>query len=106
MFYVMAIGWLFTTILFIAGGNISDIRHLTWTSLTGIGFLGVFCSGLAYIAWYDSLQVVPASQVGTFLYIEPLVAVVAAWAMLGEKIIIITLIGGAIILLGVKLAQK
>jgi drug/metabolite transporter (DMT)-like permease len=106
MFYVMAIGWIFTTILFVAGGNISDIRHLTWTSLIGIAFLGVFCSGLAYIAWYDGLQAVPASQIGAFLYIEPLVAVVTAWAMLGENILLITLIGGATILLGVKLAQK
>jgi drug/metabolite transporter (DMT)-like permease len=106
MFYVMAIGWLFTTILFIASGNVSDIRNLTWTSLIGVGFLGIFCSGLAYIAWYDGLQAVPASQIGAFLYIEPLVAVLVAWVILGENILFITLAGGAIILMGVKLVQK
>ena len=106
MFFVMAIGWLFTTILFISSGNVSDIRNLTWTSLIGVGFLGIFCSGLAYIAWYDGLQAIPASQIGAFLYIEPLVAVVVAWAILGENILFITLAGGAIILMGVKLVQK
>jgi drug/metabolite transporter (DMT)-like permease len=106
MFYVMTIGWLFTSILFITGGGIEDIRHMTWTSLAGICFLGIFCSGLAYIAWYDGLQALPATQIGAFLNIEPLVAVIIAWPILGESILLITLAGGAIILLGVRLVQK
>jgi drug/metabolite transporter (DMT)-like permease len=106
MFYIMAIGWLFTSILFITGGGIADLRHLTWTSFWGICFLGVFCSGLAYIAWYDGLHALPATQIGAFLNIEPLVAVIVAWPILGESILFITLAGGAIILLGVRLVQK
>jgi drug/metabolite transporter (DMT)-like permease len=106
MFYVMAIGWLFTSILFVTGGGIEDIRHLTWTSFGGICFLGIFCSGLAYIAWYDGLQVLPVTQIGAFLNIEPLVAVIVALPILGESIVFITLAGGVIILLGVRLVQK
>jgi drug/metabolite transporter (DMT)-like permease len=106
MFYVMAIGWLFTSILFFTGGGIADISHITWTSFMGVGFLGIFCSGLAYIAWYDGLQALPASQIGAFLYMEPLVAVIVAWAILGESILLITLAGGVIILCGVRLVQK
>jgi drug/metabolite transporter (DMT)-like permease len=68
--------------------------------------LGIFCSGLAYIAWYDGLQAVPASQVGAFLYIEPLVAVLVAWVILREDLLPISLVGGAIILFGVRLVQK
>jgi drug/metabolite transporter (DMT)-like permease len=106
MFYVMVIGWLFTSILFITEGGIGDIRHLTLTSFSGICFLGIFCSGLAYIAWYDGLQALTATQIGVFLNIEPLVAVIIAWPVLGESILVITLVGGAIILLGVRLVQK
>jgi drug/metabolite transporter (DMT)-like permease len=106
MFYVMTFGWLFTSFLFMTSGNIQDIRNMTWTSLLGVIFLGIFCSGLAYIAWYDGLQEIPASQIGAFLYIEPLVAVIVAWLVLGEDILLITLIGGAIILLGVRFVQK
>jgi drug/metabolite transporter (DMT)-like permease len=106
MFYVMAFGWLFTSVLFIANDNFRDIGNITGTSLAGISFLGIFCSGLAYIAWYDGLKALPASQVGAFLYIEPLVAVIVAWLVLGEYLLPITLIGGAIILLGVRLVQK
>lgn len=106
MFFVMTFGWLFTSVLFFTSSNVQNIGNLTWTSLFGIGFLGIFCSGLAYIAWYDGLQAIPASQVGAFLYIEPLVAVIVAWIILGESLLLITLLGGAIILLGVRLVQK
>jgi len=106
MFYVMAIGWLLTSILFLSSGNVADIRHITSSSLIGVGFLGIFCSGMAYIAWYDGLQALPASQIGAFLYLEPLVAVLVAWAVLGESLIPISLLGGAVILLGVRLVQK
>ncbi len=106
MFIVMTIGWLFTSILFFTGGGIRDIGHLTWTSISGVCFLGIFCSGLAYIAWYDGLQVLSPTQIGAFLYIEPLVAVIIAWVILGEKIFLITMAGGVIILLGVRLVQK
>lgn len=106
MFFVMAIGWLFTSILFFISGNVSDIGDLTITSLMGVGFLGIFCSGLAYLAWYDGLQAVPASQIGAFLYIEPLVAVVVAWAILNETLLLSALAGGLVILFGVRLVQK
>ena len=106
MFIIMTIGWLFTSILFFTGGGLSDVFHITWTSFIGVGFLGIFCSGLAYIAWYDGLQALPATQIGAFLYIEPLVAVIVAWAILGESILLVTLAGGGIILLGVRLVQK
>jgi drug/metabolite transporter (DMT)-like permease len=106
MFFVMLIGWLFTSVLFLTNRNVADIKNLTWTSLIGIGFLGVFCSGLAYIAWYDGLKAVPATQIGAFLYLEPLVAVFIAWLILGEYLLSISLFGGVIILLGVRLVQK
>ena len=106
MFFVMLIGWLFTSVLFFTTGNIEDIGNITLTSLIGVSFLGIFCSGLAYLAWYAGLQAVPASQIGAFLYMEPLVAVIVAWPILGEELLPVSLVGGAIILLGVRLVQK
>lgn len=106
MFYVMTIGWLFTTMLFFTSRSISNTDHITWPSLAGVGFLGIFCSGLAYIAWYDGLQALSATQIGAFLYLEPLIAVLVAWAILGEPLIPITLLGGAIILVGVRMVQR
>lgn len=106
MFYVMAAGWLFTSILFIYAKGWSELGHLQWDGWLGVLFLGVFCSGLAYIAWYDGLQAIQASQVGAFLYIEPLVAVVTAALVLGESFSWTSLLGGGVILSGVWLVQQ
>ncbi len=105
MFYVMSFGWLFISILFFARQNISEIGKLTINGWFGITFLGVFCSGLAYIAWYDALQALTTAQTGVFLYIEPLITVVVAFFILGEAITSALLIGGAVIILGVWLVN-
>jgi len=106
MFYVMTLGWLFTNVLFFAGPGFAEVPQLSLQGWLGVGFLGVFCSGLAYIAWYDALQALEASQVGVFLYIEPLVAVALSALILGEAITPALLLGGAIILLGVYLVNR
>jgi len=101
MFYVMLLGWLISSIVFFSGSDWMQIPHLTRAGWTGIAFLGIICSGLAYIAWYDALQALPAAQVGAFLYIEPIVTMFVAALILNEKITLASLLGGGIILLGV-----
>ena len=107
MFYVMLLGWLFTTIwIFCFGPCISEIPVLTIKCWIAILMLGIFGSGLAYIAWYDALQVIPASQLGVFLNIEPLVTAMLAPVMIGETVTAISLVGGAVIIFGVWLVNK
>jgi len=106
MLYVMALGWLFTTPLFFAEKGFSEIGQLTFSGWMSIAFLGVFCSGFAYIFWYDALKSISASQVGAFLYLEPLVAAVVAAFLLDEKILATALAGGALILVGVWIVNR
>ena len=106
MFYVMFLGWIFTSLLFIPSTGWSEIPRLTLNGWIGILFLGIFCSGLAYIAWYDALQALSAAQTGVFLYMEPLVAVVVAAIVLGEAITGASLVGGGIILFGVWIVNR
>lgn len=106
MLYVITLGWLFTTPLFFADKGFGEIDQLTFSGWMSIAFLGVFCSGLAYIFWYDALKSITASQVGVFLYLEPLVAMVVAAFLLDEKILATSLAGGALILLGVWIVNR
>lgn len=106
MFYVMTLGWIFISILFVAGSGFNEINRLTASGWVAVIFLGVLCSGIAYIFWYDALQEIPASRLGVLLYIEPLVAVVVAAIILGEAITLPALIGGAVILFGVWMVNK
>jgi drug/metabolite transporter (DMT)-like permease len=104
--YVLGIGWLLSTVLLVAGPGFSEIAHLTLEGWLGVAFLGIFCSGLAYIFWYDALAVLPASQVGAFVYLEPLVTVVVAAVILAEPIFWSSIVGGFVILGGVWLVQR
>lgn len=106
MFYVMAFGWLFSSVLFFAEGGLSQIGYIPWDGWVGIAFLGIFCSGLAYIFWYDALQALPVAQTGAFLYLEPVVTVIVAALILGERLYFATLTGGVVILAGVWLVNR
>jgi drug/metabolite transporter (DMT)-like permease len=107
MFYVMLLGWLFTTVwIFGFGPGISEIGQLTFSGWSAVLMLGIFGSGFAYIAYHDALQALPASQLGAFLNIEPLVTALLAAVMIGESLTIVSLIGGAIIIFGVWLVNR
>jgi drug/metabolite transporter (DMT)-like permease len=107
MFYVMLFGWLFTCIwIFSIGPGLTEIPALTPKGWGAILMLGIFGSGLAYIAWYDALREIPASQLGVYINIEPLITTVLAAMMISEPITAITLIGGAIIIFGVWLVNR
>jgi drug/metabolite transporter (DMT)-like permease len=106
MFFVMSFGWVFTTIPFISGSGFSEIGALTVSGWLSILFLGIACSGLAYVFWYDGLQAVSASQVGVMLYIEPIVAVAVAAIILGEPILFTSVLGGLGIIVGVYWVER
>ncbi len=107
MFYVMLLGWLFASIwLFGFGPGWSEIPGLTLNGWNNVLILGVFGSGLAYIAWYDALQAIPASQLGAFIYVEPLVTMILATFLLGETITAVSMLGGAATIAGVYLVNR
>jgi drug/metabolite transporter (DMT)-like permease len=106
MFYVMSFGWLFSSILFFVGSGIRQIPQIPWDGWIAITFLGIFCSGIAYIFWYDALKVLPVAQTGAFLYLEPMITVIVAALVLREAILLATLVGGITILFGVWLVNR
>lgn len=54
-------------------------------SILAWAYLTVFGSLIAFSAYVWLLHKVPAAQVSTYAYVNPLVAVVLGWAMAGEK---------------------
>jgi drug/metabolite transporter (DMT)-like permease len=105
MFFVMTMGWVFTTIMFMFGSGLNDLRNLTYSGWVAILFLGIFCSGFAYIFWYDGLQVLSVAQAGAFVYLEPFITVILAAAILDEKLTWASILGGITILIGIWLVQ-
>jgi drug/metabolite transporter (DMT)-like permease len=104
MLYVMLGGWLAAALPWLITGGLGDVGRLTPTGWVALVFLGVFCSGLAYVFWYDALRILPAARVGILLYLEPLVTMVVAAALLGEAVTAAAILGGLVILAGVRVA--
>jgi drug/metabolite transporter (DMT)-like permease len=105
-FWVMTLGWMFTSVAFAAGGKYAEIPQLDTRGWLAMIYLGIFTTGLAYIAWFSALSQLPAAQTGAFLFIEPLTSMVVAANILDEKITVISLLGGVVILFGIWLVNK
>lgn len=106
MFYIMTFGWLFSSILFFAGPGLESITNIPFDGWIALTFLGIFCSGFAYIFWYDALQALPVAQTGAFLYIEPIITVIVAAIVLHERLLLATIIGGITILIGIWMVNR
>ena len=102
----MFFGCLFLAPFFLAAGAWRDYGRLSSTGWGAVLFLGIACSGLGYLFWYGALERIEASRVAAFLYLEPLVTLSAAVALLGEPVLPTTLAGGVLLLVGVALVQR
>ena len=109
---IMTILYLFIMMLIIVSpftinsNNFNDVINLSLKGWLSIFFLGILCSGLSYVIWAEAMNEMPASKVGAFLYLEPFVTVFTAWLLLSEKITLLMMISGLIIIGGVVLVNK
>jgi drug/metabolite transporter (DMT)-like permease len=104
--FVMALGWIFVLPFLARAQGWNELSRLSMGGWLAVAFLGIFCSGLAYIFWYDALAQIDASQVAAFIYLEPFVTVVVAAMVLSEPFTWMTFVGGLTILLGVYLVNR
>ncbi|MDE5772941.1 MAG: DMT family transporter [Muribaculaceae bacterium] len=69
-------------------------------------FLVIFCSLLAYIVWNWVMKVLGPVATNNYLYLQPLVTMIAAYFVLGEHIYLLGYIGCALIIGGLIVADK
>lgn len=100
-FYMCLIGFMLTSPFIIRNKGWESLNLLTHTEWAHLVFLGVFVSGIAYWYWGKALEVLEASKVSMFLYLEPLTTLIAAIILLHEKVILKSVLGGFTIILGV-----
>ena len=84
---------------------IRSVLHLSTQGWVSILFLGILCSGAAYVMWAAALKEMEAAKVGAFLYFEPFVTVIASWLILNEQITFLMILAGIVITSGVILVN-
>ena len=104
---------LLTTTLQMVGGTVAlglagavrgerfDVDAVSGQSVAALAYLVVFGSLVAFTAYSWLLGVAPVSQVATYAYVNPVVAVLLGVLVAGEAVETVTLVGGAITVLAV-----
>ena len=102
----MLFGWLMLVPFFVYDQGWLQLPNLSLKGWSALVFLGVGCSGLGYLFWYSALERLEVSRVAAFLYLQPLVTLLAAVLLLNETVSAATVIGGLVVLLSVFVIQR
>jgi drug/metabolite transporter (DMT)-like permease len=73
----------------------------TTSAWMAFAFLLVFGSLISFTSFLKALHLLPTRVVFTYGYVNPVLATVLGWLILGERIAGVTLAGGGLVLLGV-----
>ena len=85
---------------------------ITWSAFANpvvVGnllFLGIVASLICYWSWNMVLEKLGAIKATNYLYLNPIVALITSWIVLDERITALALLGTALILTGMYMAQK
>lgn len=69
-------------------------------------FLGFFCSACAYLAWNAIMRVLGSIKANNYLYVQPIITMVAGYLVFGEKIALLGYIGCVLIIGGILISEK
>ena len=79
---------------------------VTATSVLVILVLGVFCAGVSSILYLTALREEEVSRLAFFIYLMPVFASLFAWLLREEMVEAVTVICGAVIVLGIFIATR
>jgi drug/metabolite transporter (DMT)-like permease len=87
----------------LARPGLGEVDAVGWGCLL---YLVLVASILSYTLWNYALARVEASRVAIFTNLQPVATALAAWALLGEPLTWGVFASGALVLTGVRLAQR
>jgi len=97
----MVMGLAVIAVATLASGQAHELLRVSVKGWVCLGYLGLLSSGLGYLFWNAGVEEIGPSAASAFLYLEPLAALAAGRIMLGEAVAATTVLGGALILVGV-----
>lgn len=89
----------------VAAGELGQIHtsRISLPSALAVAYLIVFGSLIAFSAYMWLLRAAPLSTVGTYAYVNPVVAVFLGWLFLDEAVSLRTVVAGVVIVLAVAM---
>ena len=101
--------WVGAPILFAIG--VPELVRTDWSTVSvgswaAVVYAGTLAVSVAYLLWYRAIQRIGQSRTSIYANLVPVVALLVAWAWLGEVPRAIQLIGAGVILGGVAIAWR
>lgn len=85
---------------------VGDLSTMGWSGLLPVLFLSVCPTFIGYSLWFRAVERMPASAAGAYLYLSTLIAVVGGIVLLNEPLTEAMVVGGAMVIGGVVVAQQ
>ncbi len=87
--------------------NLPQVKwaQVSTASIAAIIFLSLFCTIAAFLAYNFALSKIEASRASVFINGIPVVTAIGAWFILGEKLTLLQMAGGALVLLAVFISS-
>jgi drug/metabolite transporter (DMT)-like permease len=101
-----AAGLILLSLIDTAHNRWGDVLKLDGAQWAALLFLVLVCSVAAYFAYNFALTRIPAGKAATYIYCEPIVAVLLGVALLHEELTLFTLAGAALIAASVAVVQR
>lgn len=86
--------------------TVTDAFSLTAVGWASLLYLAVLPGALAYVLWFRVLDRIPASRAAPYIYLSTIVAIVGGMVFLHEPITATIVLGTAMVIGGVYLAQR
>jgi len=104
--YQNLFGALFMAPLALGEALLFGVRTPTPSAVAGVVYLTLGCSVSAYLMLNYAFRFIPSTRVSVFVNLTPVVGVVAAYAVLGERLGAAQLAAAAVVIAGVWLANS
>jgi drug/metabolite transporter (DMT)-like permease len=83
----------------------SPTKPATLDALSAVAMLGVFCTAVAYLIYFDLVQRISPSRALVVTFLIPVFASLWGWLFLGEPVTVRMMLGALVCLLGTWLAS-
>lgn len=93
-------------VLFIIRIDIDFIKFYNPVVLFNLGYLGFGASALCFVTWNFSVKVLGAVKTAVYIYLVPVITVVASMIILNERITAVSFIGIILILAGLIFSER
>ena len=101
---MLAAGAFFSVVALATGEHRTfEVAEVSLRSVAGLAYLSIFGSVIAYSAYIWLLQATTPARVGTYAYVNPVIAVFLGWAFANEPISARTMLAAGVILAAVVL---